>query len=216
MHLYRDGGSNLKLNARASLVKWLYTFAVVTESFRAKALAGCPAADGASIDGSGAPVTRRQDGDFEIVESCIGDVHPMITCLEQVIAAALQSSRAEDVAYYRVIMDGWNRTHLELQPWVEECYPFVKDDWTAFINTGILAVEARTGSPLLRMLPPPATKIITRAAARCTPGDYAASAFLYALFDGLTFVKATGCSLYVLARCVGPSRDDTEYAERTY
>ena len=169
--------------------KWLFTFGVVTDPFREKALADASRVTDEAPD--------------QVCDS-------KVKFLENAFTEVLQSIRADDVAYYRVIMDGWNRIHHELTPWIEENYPLSQDDWGAFVDTGVLTVEPCESS-LLRMLPAPQPEAIANAVCGLGPGAYAGYAFLYALLDGLSFVQATSCPLYVLGRCVGPSMGDWEY-----
>jgi hypothetical protein len=99
------------------------------------------------------------------------------------------------VAFYRVLLDGWNRTHAHFAN-------VPADERSRWINdldaNGFAWPAAESLHPKSKL---PASD----------RGAYTMRAMLTALNDASHFTGATGCATIVIWRVVGPSFDDSEF-----
>ena len=139
-----------------------------------------------------------------------GSVDPApARAVEQVIVTALDKD-INAVAYFRSVMDGWDATHRKLAPWFEEHRPRAVPLWSAYARTGVLVVPPQDATVPL-FLPRPTRTELRRRFGRDV-ANYAVYAVFDALYDGLGFYTATGCTMVLAARWLGGSMDDREYA----
>lgn len=159
----------------------VYTFAVVSPSLESELLG-------------------RLGGERDARERAAGDL----------IRDRLEAAGRPQVAYYREVMDGWNRTHgvhegrlLRFFPAAAGLLEQLTDrGWwhgPAGFDWGDPTIDRRR---LVRELAP----------RREAPSHYGLSAFVLAMVDLIAFQRATGCPAFCLWRCVGAVCDDAEFS----
>ncbi len=142
--------------------------------------------------------------------SCSQEHHGIVCKAERILVSSL-TKEPDSIAFYRCIMDGWNQTHRELRRWVKKRRPQSCSRWDEFIDSGLLLVGT-SDDFLVHLLPRPSNSEIKRYFGHAQLGYYAISAFVWALYDAVEFQVATSTTTLVLmARCLGPSMDDSEY-----
>ncbi len=119
---------------------------------------------------------------------------------------------SEVLAFYRVIMDGWNCTHFHLANWLIDRTPSTRAKWFELERTGLL--WAVSGDPITRLLPEPSPTEVRKAAARQRPADYSARAFLHALFDALQYREAINGLFILRWQCLGECTIDRNIMDK--
>lgn len=129
--------------------------------------------------------------------------------LDHVIASALGASDALDVAFYRGVVDTWNRTALALHPWIAEHWPFLETQWIAFLATGAAAITSEHKN-WLSFAPRPTAVDISKAVDTLHLSREDSSAFITAMFDWIHCCRETKCVGIMTARTLGPCQADDE------
>jgi hypothetical protein len=105
------------------------------------------------------------------------------------------------VAYYRVILDGWNHALAYLaQTRQFGASPTLHSLCDNAEHHGLAIVEPR--NPLPRLKPPRPSRLLN---------GYAVRALAAALDDASTFMNATRCPAVLLKRTIGASIDDSAF-----
>jgi hypothetical protein len=150
-------------------------------------------------------VTHRayQNGVFNATDPKSGSARSM----ERILWSALDDN-IENVCFFRTLMDGWDAPHRSLLSWLETNRPSATASWKRFIKMGFLILTPQAGQ---RLLPCPSARDLRGLRTQFRLEGYALTAFVAALYDGLTFQACTGLPLILTARCVGGSMGDEEY-----
>ncbi len=127
--------------------------------------------------------------------------HLEVQRVESLLLGALERN-ASPVAYFRMIMDGWNCTHERLMELGMVCCADLRTD---------LMLLSRQHWVQLSISEEYAANVSQEQCVDAEPGGYAVLAFRRALADMFGFMQGTHRPGIILCRCLGPSRDDRDY-----
>lgn len=129
----------------------------------------------------------------------------------ELIRARMDGSNGPQVAYYRDLMDGWNRTHSRHEGRIVGLFPAAAGLISQLDERGWWFGPA--GSFWGEDRVDPRRLVREMAAGRSgDPGRYALTAFVHALVDLSEFQRATGGAGFCLWRCLGVVHSDEEFA----
>jgi hypothetical protein len=117
------------------------------------------------------------------------------------------------IAFYRSVMDGWDKTHRFLSPYIERDFPALRGFWKRFVRQDFAVIKPNDSAVLSCMAALSARQCRGIAQSKGYVGGYAALALLDTIKDAARFASATKCNAYLVSRLVGPSRNDAEYQD---
>ena len=135
---------------------------------------------------------------------------PGAAAVEEALYRSLGTS-IDDVAFFRMLMDGWNPTHYWLGRYAWPAVaPTLSRRWKKFVNSGLFYAHwpLRDWAKAISALKGAQIRAIAR---RTRPATYATVAFLETLQDAILFSNATRGSIVMTARPVGAIMSDKEY-----
>jgi hypothetical protein len=128
-------------------------------------------------------------------------VDPRATDLYRLVSTAVTDA-PDRVAFYRVLMDGWDASHVGVMPLIGSEGSEAQRAWLDFIKYDFMVFSA--DSSLARESLP----LVTAGGGATEAGT---EAFWQAFIDCLVFCRATEGLAVMTATCLGPSMSDEEY-----
>jgi hypothetical protein len=117
------------------------------------------------------------------------------------------------IAYCSSFMDGWSKTHEELCDWLDHVNgKGCQAVWQQFVKTDMLRIDSRVTLYELKQWLDYVWSQHELHEDRLN--DYAVNSMCHSIATACTFALSTGCTLVVVAKVVGVSRDDREYLDR--
>jgi len=124
----------------------------------------------------------------------------------------LVDARARDeVAFFRCILDSWDRSDLLLMQWIDQHRPAAASVWRPLIKTNMLFVRRNAQT----FLPRPSHEDISQWYNDRSLGERELQALVASLYDALEVNFGTKCTLVVTCRCLGASFDDRDYRPKS-
>ena len=183
-------------------MKYLFTFAVVSGSLKAKL---------ESILINAPPYYQDEqivpDEVFDEARVRFIDEKPIVIPLEESLFKALRED-IDSVAFFRCVMDGWDATHEMLSGWFSDNRAAGYKLWGDYVVRGIVTISPQETQ---LFLPRPNRRAVEKFCQKHALNAYAIRAVLEAFYDAIDFVTATKATLIATASHLGLSQSDDEF-----